>query len=153
MRRFVVAAAIPWAGVLAFALRDNWAFAAYMPENFTLLSIKLFVVPIASTWVAFEAWQLLRPARSLDPKAHRPIRPAAYGMLTGLLSVGLTIVTFALGAPGKLDTVILGSASACATSLVLLALRRVRTDRCVRCDYSTLGLSGPRCPECGTFFD
>lgn len=153
VRLFVLGFAIPWVVLTTLTSLWAWPFASAHAMNGTMIVVKLFGVPVGAAWLAYELVQAVRPSRAFDPRRRRYVSRIVRGVAVGLLAVGAVIVAFAANAPGERDVLIVGLASAGSVLLSLLCMRRVRKDRCVICDYSTLGLSGPRCPECGTFFD
>lgn len=152
MRPFVLGFAVPWLVLLGMTSVWAWPFASGHAINGAVIAVKLFGIPVGAAWLMYELIELARPARAFDRRARRPIRAAIVGLIAGVFSVGATVIAFALDAPGQLDLVVVGGAAAVSTVLVLLPLRRVRADRCIRCDYDTRGLTIPRCSECGTFF-
>lgn len=152
MRPFVIGFALPWLVLLGLTSVWAWPFASAHAMNGAMIAVKLFGMPVGAAWLVYELLQVVRPARVLSPKVRRPFRAAGCGLIAGLLSVGSTVVAFALDAPARLDLLIVALASSGSTAAVLLLLRRVRAYRCIRCDYDTRGLAAPRCPECGTFF-
>lgn len=112
------------------------------------------ILPTLAGWSAAEAARLIRGRRlRIWHAAHswwlsRLIR----GLIAGIVGIAATLAVMVFVDRPPSDVLVVMTAAACSSAVMLLIGRRVPTWACLGCGYDLRGLTGSargRCPECG----
>jgi len=115
------------------------------------LVASLFVLPVATAWIALDALHRVRPRRWLDVRVRRRARLLTAGAGSSLLAIVCTTVGLVWAEEYAPAWSIMPGCAALATCATFLLMPRVRAGRCIQCGYDVRdGGAAGRCPECGT---
>lgn len=110
------------------------------------------LVPMLASWLCAEAFRLIRRPRLLEPGVGGFVNRLLAGAVIGLLTLPLAAALLVLYENHVSDWLLTAGAAALATVAVLMFARRVKTGRCIACEYDLAGVTTATqglCPECG----
>ncbi|MGE3107935.1 MAG: hypothetical protein AB7G11_10585 [Phycisphaerales bacterium] len=151
MRTFIFVLAMMYGVLLAVTayLEYDELRLAYLHEWATL-ALEMWIVPVAAAWLTAEAIHAMAPRRAFDRRARATSTRGFAGAIAGTLGIGLGVLMVSIPQGVARDTVLMGTASLCATLIVTLSLKRLVRSACVHCGYDLRGNAGAAvCPECG----